>query len=61
MVETKDIATQDYILTPGRYVGIEETAQDDEPFDQKMTRLTAELSQMFAGNFQAICPLGLFS
>ena len=44
---TQDIAEQDYILTPGRYVGIEEQAEDDEPFEIKMTRLTSELSQMF--------------
>ena len=44
---TADIATQDYILTPGRYVGIEEQSDDGEPFEQKMTRLTGELSQMF--------------
>lgn len=45
---TADIAEQDYILTPGRYVGIEEQADDGEPFEQKMTRLTTELSQMFS-------------
>ena len=44
---TQDIVGQDYILTPGRYVGIEEQAEDDEPFEAKMTRLTSELSQMF--------------
>lgn len=44
---TQQIAAQDYILTPGRYVGIEEKAADDEPFEEKMTRLTAELSDMF--------------
>ena len=44
---TADIAEQDYILTPGRYVGIEEQEDDGEPFEEKMTRLTAELSQMF--------------
>ena len=47
-VKTEDIAKQDYILTPGRYVGIEEKAEDDEPFDEKMKRLTTELSGMFA-------------
>lgn len=47
-VSTADIAAQDYILTPGRYVGIEEKLEDDEPFEQKMTRLTAELGGMFA-------------
>lgn len=43
----EDIAKQDYILTPGRYVGIEEQEDDGEPFDEKMTRLTSELSEMF--------------
>lgn len=45
---TKQIAAQDYILTPGRYVGIEEKNEDDEPFADKMTRLTTELGGMFA-------------
>lgn len=48
VVETKDIEKQDYILTPGRYVGIEEQEEDDEPFEEKMERLTSELSEMFA-------------
>ena len=42
-----DIAKQDYILTPGRYVGIEEQEDDGEPFEEKMARLTSELSEMF--------------
>lgn len=42
-----DIAKQDYILTPGRYVGIAETEDDGEPFEEKMTRLTSELSDLF--------------
>ena len=46
-VTTEDIAKQDYILTPGRYVGIEEQEDDGEPFDEKMKRLTSELSEMF--------------
>ena len=45
---TEQIAAQDYILTPGRYVGIEEQEDDGEPFDEKMKRLTSELSEMFA-------------
>ena len=44
---TEEIAAQDYILTPGRYVGIEEQKDDGEPFDEKMKRLTSELSDMF--------------
>jgi type I restriction enzyme M protein len=46
-VTTEEIAKQDYILTPGRYVGIEEQEDDGEPFEEKMTRLTGELSEMF--------------
>ena len=44
----QDIVKQDYILTPGRYVGIEEQEDDGEPFGEKMIRLTSELSDMFA-------------
>ena len=44
---TAEIAAQDYILTPGRYVGIEEQEDDGEPFEDKMKRLTGELSEMF--------------
>ena len=43
-----DIAAQDYILTPGRYVGIAKQEDDGEPFAEKMQRLTAELSGLFA-------------
>ena len=44
---TEEIAKQDYILTPGRYVGIEEVEDDGEPFEEKMARLTKELSDLF--------------
>ena len=47
VVSTEEIAKQGYILTPGRYVGIEEKEDDGEPFDDKMKRLTSELSEMF--------------
>jgi len=47
-VPTAEIAKQDYILTPGRYVGIEDTVDDGEVFEEKMARLTGELSEMFA-------------
>lgn len=47
-VETAEIAKQDYILTPGRYVGIEDKEDDGEPFEEKMGRLTGELSELFA-------------
>ena len=48
VVTTEEIAKQDYILTPGRYVGIAEQEDDGEPFEDKMNRLTAELSELFA-------------
>ncbi len=47
VVETKKIEEQDYILTPGRYVGIEVAEDDEEPFDERMKRFTTELSIMF--------------
>lgn len=47
VVDTEEIAKQDYNLTPGRYVGIEEDKDDGEPFDEKMKRLTSELSDLF--------------
>ena len=48
VADLREIAKQDYILTPGRYVGIEEQEDDGEPFEEKMGRLTAELSELFA-------------
>jgi type I restriction enzyme M protein len=44
---TEEIAKQDFILAPGRYVGIAEESDDGEPFEEKMTRLTGELSGLF--------------
>ena len=44
---TEEISRQDYVLTPGRYVGIEEQEDDGELFEEKMGRLTAELSGLF--------------
>lgn len=47
VVSIEDIAKQDFILTPGRYVGIAEQEADAEPFEEKMARLTGELSGLF--------------
>ena len=44
----EDIKPQDYILTPGRYVGIAEQQEEGENFEEKMERLTSELSGLFA-------------
>jgi type I restriction enzyme M protein len=43
----QDIQAQDFILTPGRYVGIAAQEDDGEPFKDKMDRLTSELSELF--------------
>ena len=42
-----EIKKHDYILTPGRYVGIEEVEDDGEPFEAKMERLTNTLANQF--------------
>jgi len=36
-----------HVLTPGRYVGAEEVENDGEPFEEKMSRLVAELNGQF--------------
>jgi type I restriction enzyme M protein len=42
-----EIQSHGYVLTPGRYVGAEEVEDDDEPFEEKMQRLTAKLEEQF--------------
>lgn len=46
-VKLDEIQKHGYILTPGRYVGAEDIEEDDELFDEKMKRLTSELSSQF--------------
>lgn len=41
----EEIEKHNYVLTPGRYVGSEEQEDDGEPFDEKMSRLTAQLGK----------------
>ena len=43
-----EVKAQDYILTPGRYVGVKEAEDDGIPFDEKMASLTADLKTQFA-------------
>ncbi|CAE6500799.1 putative type I restriction enzyme HindVIIP M protein [Candidatus Nitrosotenuis uzonensis] len=40
-----EIRKHEWILTPGRYVGAEEEEEDDEVFEEKMKKLTSELSK----------------
>lgn len=42
-----EIEKNDFILTPGRYVGIKEVEEDDELFEDKMKRLSEELQEDF--------------
>jgi len=50
VADLEAIKAQDFILTPGRYVGIEEQEEDEELFDEKMKKLTAELANLFVQN-----------
>ena len=47
VADLKEIKQNDYVLTPGRYVGVEEVKEDGEPFVNKIARLTAELNEQF--------------
>ena len=45
-----DVANNNFILSPGRYVGTEAEEYDAITFEEKMNKLTAELSQQFQEN-----------
>ncbi|MDT0200373.1 class I SAM-dependent DNA methyltransferase [Nocardioides sp. AE5] len=42
-----EIKANDYALTPGRYVGAAELEDDGEPIEEKIARLTKELTEAF--------------
>jgi len=44
----EEIRQHGHVLTPGRYVGSSEVEDDDEPFEDKMKRLSLQLEQQFA-------------
>ncbi|MEO1958390.1 MAG: N-6 DNA methylase [Nautiliaceae bacterium] len=46
----EDIEKENFILTPGRYVGIAESDEEKEPFKEKMEKLTKKLSSELAKN-----------
>ena len=52
MATIDEIGKQDWVLTPGRYVGIADEEEDGEPFEEKMQRLTSELGDLFAESHQ---------
>ena len=41
-----EIAKNNYVLTPGRYIGTEEVKEDVEPFEEKMKRFTKEYTEL---------------
>ena len=43
----KEIEENNYVLTPGRYVGTEEQEDDGIPFEEKMKTITTELKAQF--------------
>ncbi|MEZ8493124.1 type I restriction-modification system subunit M [Vibrio splendidus] len=45
--KSEDMQKNDYVLTPGRYVGVAEAEEDSELFPEKMLRLTAQLKSQF--------------
>ena len=47
-VTLAEIAVHGHVLTPARYVGAEDVADDGEPFDEKMQKLITELDSQFA-------------
>lgn len=43
----KEIANNRYIITPGRYVGVADDNEQEEKFEKKMQRISAELREDF--------------
>ena len=46
-VNLAEVRAHEYVLTPGRYVGSRAAEDDDEPLDEKMSRLMALLEEQF--------------
>lgn len=46
-VTLEEIKKNDFVLTPGRYVGATDVEADGEPFEIKMERLTRSLAEQF--------------
>lgn len=47
-VSIDGVAKEDYVLTPARYVGLAEIEDDDEPYTDKLNRLSSELTSIFS-------------
>lgn len=44
----EEVRSHDHILTPGRYVGLADIEDDGIPFEEKMEKMTGELSGLFS-------------
>ncbi|WP_370256876.1 type I restriction-modification system subunit M [Cryobacterium sp. Hh38] len=51
-VSLEQIAEHGHVLTPGRYVGSEAVDEDEEPLDDKISRLTVEVREGFERRVQ---------
>ncbi len=47
-MQKKEIAKNGYVLTPGRYVEVEDEVDDGIPFFEKMQKLETDLKQYFS-------------
>ena len=47
-VTLDEIQAHDYVLTPGRYVGVEDVEDDEIPFEERMTQLSTKLYEQLA-------------
>lgn len=47
LAKLDEIRSHNHILTPGRYVGVEQNDDDDEPYEEKIQRLITELAELF--------------
>ena len=46
--KVEEVREHGFVLTPGRYVGAEAAEEDDEPFEERMKRLVAQLKEQKA-------------
>jgi len=46
-VKLEEVEKHNFILTPGRYVGVPKEVDDGIPFEEKMKKLTTELAEQF--------------
>ena len=46
----EEIASHGYVLSPGRYTGSEEVADDDESFKERLDEIVGELKGLFGRN-----------